>query len=161
MSENNTKKEKTKKLPSNAWKPGQTGNPHGRPKKSGSITEELRLMSNRLVEIEDEDGEKKRIARRVALARRIWKEAIGGNHKYVDLLINRLDGKLADTVIVDTVIDHLPDQERKALLDKFKIDKRKRATQTRAENIEEQIVAEDTEDTPDFTVPSTSTGTVQ
>jgi len=145
MSEIIKEKDKEKRIPPHAWKAGQSGNPKGRPKKSNSLTEELRAMSNRQTIIEDENGETKKVLRKIALARKIWQEAIAGNFKYVEMLLNRIDGKMADTVILDNVIEHLPDQERSALLNKFKVDKRKRQQESKAKDVEEQILKEEAE----------------
>lgn len=59
---------------STTWKPGQSGNPAGRPPKSRALTDLLEIAGNKA--IEDVDG-KKRAGKRV-LARLIWEIAVTG-----------------------------------------------------------------------------------
>ena len=68
------------------FKPGQSGNPNGRPR-GKSITAALR----RLVQ-ENPDGQDLE----KALSRVIVKKALEGDHKFVTTILERLDGKVAD-----------------------------------------------------------------
>jgi Family of unknown function (DUF5681) len=81
------------------WKPGQSGNPGGRPK-GRSLTSRIRdlLDTNEIDGKPIEDG--KQVADLVVDV--IIERALRGDFKFVDLVMNRIDGKLPDTVVVDS-----------------------------------------------------------
>jgi hypothetical protein len=69
------------------WKPGQSGNPKGRPPGALSITS----LAIKLLSDNDEEKAKK-------LARAIVEGATKGNPALVKELLDRIDGKVADKV---------------------------------------------------------------
>lgn len=68
------------------WKKGQSGNPAGRPKDCG-ISFKLKNI------IEAEDG---KVAD--ALAKAITRYALKGDPRFVNIILDRLEGKVADKV---------------------------------------------------------------
>jgi Family of unknown function (DUF5681) len=80
------------------FKPGQSGNPGGRPR-GVSLT---KLISG-LLEKEEFQGvslEGRKVAD--ALAFVIVKKAIEGDYRFVELVMNRIDGKVPNTIAIDT-----------------------------------------------------------
>jgi len=73
-----------------AWKPGQSGNPAGRPKKGECITEILREFAERV-----EDGDE--LPRKHRLCERMWNLALHSDSKEANwiacYIIDRIDGK--------------------------------------------------------------------
>lgn len=95
MPEKHNKNTPKKKLPSTAWKPGQSGNPNGRPKKGLAISERIREN------VTDKDWDAI-IACAVALAK-------GGDKASRDFLSDRTEGKpvqhnINENKELDTVI---------------------------------------------------------
>lgn len=68
------------------WKPGESGNPAGRP--PSSITSELRKLSEEI----GADG----VTGRKKLADKLWALAMYGKIDAIDKIIDRLDGKVPD-----------------------------------------------------------------
>jgi hypothetical protein len=73
-------------VPNPPWKPGQSGNPKGRPK-GKSITTQLRKLM-------DEGLEGRDLAD--AMAKAAYKAALKGDHRFWKEIIERLDGKVPD-----------------------------------------------------------------
>jgi len=71
------------------FKPGQSGNPKGRPKGSG-ITDRLKKL------LEKEDG---KIAD--ALAQSIISAALRGDYRFVKEILDRVEGKVTDKLDID------------------------------------------------------------
>lgn len=71
------------------FKPGESGNPSGRPKRGETMTDILRSLG----EIEDVRHEGKMIARRVAVGHRVWQLALRGDVTAFKYIYDRLDGK--------------------------------------------------------------------
>lgn len=91
------------------FKPGQSGNPTGRPKGFASITERLYALTNMALGDVFNDEEKKIIAAKLgkgfleipvaeALAKTAIREAIKGDFKYFDAIWQRIDGKVPDRI---------------------------------------------------------------
>jgi len=81
---------KVGQLPQN-WKPGQSGNPNGRPRREECITDLLRAEAYEKLKFEGTLMEK-----RQALARMVWKLALDPDNVYNCMrvyLIDRVDGK--------------------------------------------------------------------
>ncbi len=72
------------------WNTGQSGNPHGRPKKGQTLTEQF----ERLLEETGEDGQPNK--RRFAEA--VFDLAVGGNAAAASLILSYVDGKPAQQV---------------------------------------------------------------
>lgn len=73
-------KQKKNRIPKSAWKPGQSGNPNGRPPKGHSITETIKEMM----------GEKPEIRR--ALGTKLIELALKGDMAAIKLLMGYMDG---------------------------------------------------------------------
>jgi len=73
------------------FKPGQSGNPNGRPRRGETLTEALRAA-----------GEKqyRGKTRWDQLADTAWRKAIAGDDKWAKLIWDRLEGKVAETLNV-------------------------------------------------------------
>lgn len=76
----NSLEKQSKYTPKTAWKPGQSGNPNGRPPKGHSITETIREMMSERPEIKK------------ALGAKIMQSAIEGDMTAIKLIWNYLDG---------------------------------------------------------------------
>ncbi|MGE0038532.1 MAG: DUF5681 domain-containing protein [Xanthobacteraceae bacterium] len=68
------------------WKPGQSGNPRGRPKGSQAFATVLYEVMRRKLKI-TENGETRWISFREALGRKLIQNALNGDHKAIKLLI--------------------------------------------------------------------------
>ncbi|MDU0343491.1 DUF5681 domain-containing protein [Bosea rubneri] len=72
--------------PEHRFKPGETGNPRGRPKKSRNLNTLLEAELDRPVFIK-EHGRHLRIAKREAIVKRLVTDAINGDHRTLALLL--------------------------------------------------------------------------
>ncbi len=72
------------------WKPGQTGNPNGRPKGT-SLTLTLRKLLDTPVPGKD-------ITYAEAVIRRLVAEAMKGNTKAANIILERIDGKVPQAI---------------------------------------------------------------
>lgn len=77
------------------WRKGQSGNPNGRPP-GKSITTQLREMLDAGLNGQD-------LAK--AMAQVAFKEALKGDFKFWNAIMERLDGKLPDTVTQDGALE--------------------------------------------------------
>jgi hypothetical protein len=73
----------------NRWKPGQSGNPKGRPPKLLSITN---LIKERLEKIDEKTG--KTYAQ--LIAEKLVELALDGDHEAHKEILNRIDGKVVE-----------------------------------------------------------------
>jgi len=73
-------KQKNNRVPETAWKPGQSGNPNGRPPKGHSITDTIKEMM----------GEKPEIKK--ALGTKLIELALKGDMAAIKLLMGYMDG---------------------------------------------------------------------
>lgn len=76
------------------WKPGQSGNPNGRPKGSLNLS---RVFQEVLVEAQMElieNGSKREVPVIVALLKRMIHDALKGDHKATDSLLDRAERHL-------------------------------------------------------------------
>lgn len=67
------------------WKPGESGNPNGRPRKNRAFSEMLRTVGN----MRTEEG----AVRKRALAEMVWAAALGGDLTAARLIYEYCDGK--------------------------------------------------------------------
>ena len=77
-----------------SWRPGQSGNIKGRPRRGQSLTEQLRKLGRR----RDIDVGGKPTRRLEALADQLWRQAISGNTRAAALIFERLEGKALPAV---------------------------------------------------------------
>ena len=78
------------------WKPGQTGNPGGRPKGSVSLTTLLKR------ELRKNDGQLAEMVVKVAL-----REAASGEFRYTKEIWDRVDGTLVNRVRIEDAIENM------------------------------------------------------
>jgi len=94
MADKQSPKKKRSKAGGRPFKPGQSGNPLGRPKKGQAFTDILRQVG--------ESSEKRTRAGKIrynqALAIKVWDKALKGTRWACELIYNRLDGKPVETV---------------------------------------------------------------
>ena len=85
------------------WLPGQSGNPQGRPSQRGRLTRALRTRAG-----EPADGGDETRAER--LAETVWRLALGGERWAVELIFNRLEGRvpLGDLPGADVLFVRMP-----------------------------------------------------
>ena len=67
------------------FKPGQSGNPKGRPKKNKSFAEDIKDEMNELIQIQ-EQGKLKKITKQTALIKRLITDALSGKASAIKLL---------------------------------------------------------------------------
>ncbi len=77
------------------FKPGQCGNPNGRPKGSG-VTDRLKKLLDEEVTLK---GKQTTMAE--ALAQVVLNKALKGDHKFVKELLDRVEGKVTDKLEVE------------------------------------------------------------
>ena len=83
------------------FKPGQSGNPKGRPKKELCLTDILREQAN----IEDVETLQGKIKRKHAIANKLWELAMSGDVAALKYLYDRVDGRPIETVKQDLVVE--------------------------------------------------------
>jgi hypothetical protein len=71
------------------FKPGQSGNPRGRPKGSG-VTDRLKRI------LAEDDGKVSE-----ALAKSMLQAALRGDHRFVKEILDRVEGKVTDKLDID------------------------------------------------------------
>ena len=101
------------------FKPGQSGNPAGRPKKEYCLTDILKEQGS-LEDVTTEKGEI--INRKQAVARKLWAMAMGGDVIALKYLYDRIDGKPLQTIEAnvsrpDVNLNNLTEKEKKKLAD--------------------------------------------
>ena len=98
-------------VPPPAWKPGQSGNPKGRPK-GKSVTNQLRKLL-------DEGLEGKDLAD--AMAKAAYKHAMKGDFRFWNAIVERIEGKVPDKLEADitqkTDLTDLPDDDLRTIRD--------------------------------------------
>lgn len=77
------------------FKPGQSGNPNGRPKGSG-VTDQLKKLLHEEIELK---GKKTTMAE--AIAKVCVSKALKGDHRFVKEILDRTEGKVKDQLSVD------------------------------------------------------------
>ena len=80
------------------FKPGQSGNPKGRPLKEYCLTDILREQGNS-EDIETTDG--KKISRKAAIAQKLWEMAMDGDVTAMKYVYDRIDGKPRESIDLD------------------------------------------------------------
>ena len=97
------------------WKPGQSGNPKGRPKKEICIPDIL----NRIGDEEVTDKKGNTICKREAVLRSVYSRAVKGENWAVQFIADRTEGKAVERMITQKTKDKIilnprkkPDDER-------------------------------------------------
>src|SRR5262245_11126222 len=81
---------------STRWKQSQSGNPAGRPRKEDCLTS---LLKEQLAELNPHDSQRRTWARCVVAA--LLQSAAGGNVRAAGLVLERVEGKVKETVNVE------------------------------------------------------------
>ena len=96
-SDDNEKVGKCKPPVHSRWKPGQCGNPRGRPKGSPNFKTEVKLMLEAPIVV-NENGKTKRVSTSKAALLRVREGALKGDHRFLRILLEYaawVDGGLA------------------------------------------------------------------
>ena len=96
MSSNEETTESKDRIAAYQWKPGQSGNPKGRPKSNASITREIDILLS--------DGVKGENLQK-ALANVAVQKALSGDHRFYQMVMDWTDGKVPDKVETDSHIE--------------------------------------------------------
>jgi len=108
MAENQSEKQPEKKrnpadhLKDKRFKPGQSGNPAGRPKKGSAIADILNKIGDELISVGGED-----ITKREAILRKVYVMAGKGNMSAINYISDRTEGKAVETVQPQQGFDHV------------------------------------------------------
>ena len=89
-----------------AWKPGQSGNPNGRPR--DALKDAIQAALAETVSVPGDDGKTLKISRNDAIIRVAWKMAEGGNVKAMELLWERGYGKAVQPMDIEGRLEHVP-----------------------------------------------------
>jgi hypothetical protein len=81
--------------PETQFKPGQSGNPNGRPKKGDSWADILNEAMDELIESEDFQN---KVSCKKAIAKVLAKRALKGDVKAIETIMERQEGKAKQTV---------------------------------------------------------------
>ncbi len=79
------------------FKPGQSGNPSGRPKRVRSLRAELLDELGEMMRVREGGGDAVELTKARAIARALVQAAVGGNLRATTALLNFLDKSLGDT----------------------------------------------------------------
>lgn len=96
QSKNSDNHKKVEHLKPHQWKPGQSGNPSGRPKGAVSLTAKLRQA----LEVEIKPG----LTTADLLVKVAIKAASKGDYKFWKEILDRIDGKVPDKIQTDDPI---------------------------------------------------------
>lgn len=102
----------TKQRPEHLWKPGQSGNPKGRPKGSRHFSTLIREAITKVAEDTGTSDDKE-------IVRALVEKAKAGDLKAVDMVLDRVDGKAEQTINLDgemTINEGLSPEDKEALL---------------------------------------------
>ncbi len=97
------------------FKPGQSGNPNGRPKGARNLKTEIREVMQATVTV-TQDGKRKKISTRKAVVLRLTEKALSGNVQATRVLIDLM--KTYDEEDVADVVEDLS-QDDAAILEMF------------------------------------------
>lgn len=81
------------------FKPGQSGNPRGRPRGSADFLQALIAAANEVVVI-IENGRRVRLSKHQVAARQLVNKAASGDHRAIELLYKHLGSKIAIESVV-------------------------------------------------------------
>jgi len=97
------------------WKPGESGNPYGRPKKGQTLTELMKQDLEQVVEIKHEDGTSEQIPQKILFVRSVILKALGGDSASAKLIMEYVDGKPI-TKILEGKLDIVESEEWEELI---------------------------------------------
>ncbi len=106
----------TKQKPDHLWKPGQSGNPAGKPKGARHFST---LIKEAITKVANDTG----TSDDILIVQALVAKAKDGDLKAVDMVLDRIDGKAEQTINLDadvTVNDGLTDEQKEALLNLLK-----------------------------------------
>jgi hypothetical protein len=98
-SEKQTKNRQKRKAPKTAWKPGQSGNPNGRPKKEYCISDWIREKGEARTKMDRTRYEE--------LSEVVWARALSADIGFVNIILDRLEGKSIDRIAIKNDDDDL------------------------------------------------------
>lgn len=98
------------------FKPGQSGNPKGRPKKNNNFAEDILEEMSEVITIQ-ENGKFKNITKKRALAKRLIADSLSGKVSAIKLLTPILAG---ETIVKDAREEELISQDAQILEDYIK-----------------------------------------
>jgi hypothetical protein len=98
------------------FKPGQSGNPRGRPKGSKNIAKVLDRVMKEKLEI-TENGKRKRLTKLEAFFKRLTNQAVSGDLKAMQLFATLLRFAEDGAVAVPSPSENLDEADRKVFLD--------------------------------------------
>lgn len=101
-----------KQKPDHLWKPGQSGNPKGKPKGARHFSTLIREAIQKVAEGDDEPAD-------ILIVKQLVDKAKKGDLQAIDRVIDRTDGKAEQTINLEadvTINDGLTEEEKSALL---------------------------------------------
>lgn len=93
------------------FKPGESGNPNGRPPRDQVLTDLARNKLNDIVEIEDASGEKIKVTVKEAIMDRVVMMAASGDRWAITQLWDRIEGQATQFIVGDMVNDNQEDKQ--------------------------------------------------
>jgi len=88
------------------WEKGQSGNPRGKPKGAKNLTTQLKEMLNIKIKVVDEfTGKEKKKSLAEIISQKLIKKAMNGDIKAIKEIIDRLEGKPAQSIDVNASVD--------------------------------------------------------
>lgn len=106
-----------KQKPAHLWKPGQSGNPAGKPKGARHFSTLIKEAIQKVAEGEDEPADR-------LIVKQLVDKAKNGDLQAIDRVLDRVDGKAEQTINLDADVttnnDGLTLEEREALLNLLK-----------------------------------------